>query len=126
MRAGGAGLGVEVEHRDAHRLVDERLPGLGVEQALELEAPAHALVADLAPRAVGGDHLHVEPHERLDVADERAVARRRRARAGAAQTTLAITCLTRGSSAARVDVDLSQRAGPCAPTGTSVGGRATG
>ena len=43
-------------------------------RAFELEAPAHALVAHLTPRAASRHHLHVEPHEWLDVAAERAVA----------------------------------------------------
>jgi hypothetical protein len=74
-RTGGAGPGLEVECGDAHRLVDQGLPGIVLEQVLELVAPSRALVANLAAAAggVGGDHLHVEPHERSGVADPDAV-----------------------------------------------------
>ena len=76
-RAGGAGHGVEIHQREAHGFVDERLPARGLEELRELATAAAALIADLAA-SLGAlrDHLHVHPHQRLHVRDERAVARR--------------------------------------------------
>ena len=94
----GQGTRLEVHERDAHRLVDERLPARRVEQRAELDAPAAALVADLAPpapslaitctlrRTSGRTSPTSVPS--LAATSTLAVLRRR---------TLAITCTMRGS-----------------------------
>ena len=69
----GAGTAREVDQRLAQRLVDGGLPHVVGDEALEALAAAHAVRAGLLAVAVADDDRDVDPDQRADVADQRAV-----------------------------------------------------
>ena len=63
----------EIDQRLAERLVDGGVPHVLGDEALEALAAAHAMRAGLLAVAVADDHRDVDPHQRADVAHQRAV-----------------------------------------------------
>ncbi len=64
---------LEVDQRLAQRLLDGALPALLAEDAVVGEAAAHAVAAGLPPAVLLHHHADVQPHQRPQVRDARAV-----------------------------------------------------
>ena len=108
-RAGRAGHRVEVDEREAHGFVDERLPERREEHAAELEATAAALRATsrrpCASSAITCTFRRTSGCTSATNAPSLAATSTWRCW----QTTLAITCVMRGSRLARRRRSLEQR-----------------